>query len=94
MAYIIRNLGKKNKDVILEISWNHKNYYLELIKKNASISFSYNTSKTSVFSKKVTNYKTTVTIPEIGFWQLLVRKEVKEKKSTEVFYKLLVTVVK
>ena len=91
MAYIIKNLGKKNKGEKLEINWNHKEYILELIKKddiNYSSSKNYNTS---VLYIKVTNYKAIVTIPDNGFWQLLVRKKNYRKKPTEVFHRLLVT---
>lgn len=91
MAYLIKNLGKINKGEKIEIGWTHKEYHLELIKKNC---INYSTSrsfKTAFLSIKVTDYKTTITIPENGFWQLLVRTENIEHEYSKLYYKTLVS---
>ncbi|QTE23768.1 hypothetical protein [Polaribacter cellanae] len=91
MAFLIKNLGKLNKGKKIEINWNYKEYYLELIKKNDLHCFSYNKSKVPFFVLKVTDYKTTITIPENGFWQVLARKINIEQQPPVVDIRLLIS---
>lgn len=74
MAVLIKNLGKIKKGKVLDVTWNIKEYHLELIKKNDLVSFSFNKTKTPYYSIKVTNFKTTIIIPEDGFWQIKVKE--------------------
>ena len=90
MAYLIKNLGRIDKGVEIEISWDVKEYHLELIKKNDDIFFSYNTSKNSFLTLKITDFKTIIKIPENGFWQLLIRKESTSKVTSKLCCKFLV----
>lgn len=93
LAFLIKNLGKINKGKKLEISWNTEMYELELIKKNSGHCLSYQEYKSPVVSIKVKDFKTLVTIPENGFYQVLVRKMDKKKNNQRVFTNLTVSEV-
>lgn len=63
MAYLITNLGKKDKGEIINISSNRKTFSLTLINK---CQVDQNASKII----EVDNYKISLKIPETGFWKL------------------------
>ena len=76
MAYLITNLGKKEKGTIISVSANKKKYSLKLINKCEF-------SKSPINTIKVDNYNTNLIIPETGYWKL---KSFNDSQLSDYFF--------